>query len=355
MINNYFSVNYSIKGKKYLIELQITSKKEKYIKNINKEIEKIVKKAIQLNKNKTSNIKILVEKNKIYILKGKEKIEYHSAKSPSPIAINSLKITQFGQRILTDRNRTLGEVFTHLAKQWPSKIPLVNLAWYLIVIPLSVFGKLLHPGRVFDLENLKIKVDPKHVMTLESTMHEVTEILKSATDPGSQEACSAFTNGLEFSKKWREGKPQDKKALTNQLAKQLTKDEEVSGKAKSLAVIPGGFWKNNQEFEPCLWSFYRDPEGNLCLSEMSYGLVDQSKGQIYSFGKAADEEKIQSLIYNLMTLSIPMKEFNELKDDHKLGLAYTNLLKNIIDVEKNIENLDSSTGSPRVIKLICPS
>lgn len=321
-LEKQFTCTFQKEGKSYLIQLKVEGnahdlKNRQIIRSI---VEQTIDQAgyLQLA---NKNIRLKIEPNRIRVYNGlvANPTDFERNALPIPAFIPTLRIIDVATRSLPTRPLTFRENYASLWLSWPVWIPVVNFAWWLVICPLICLARSYHPRQVLDASTLQFKADPHHRLSLEDALQETVDIMAPYQQDASQNVVTSFRDALNRAKAWRE-KPNDRSAQTDTLYAQLKENLENN---KPTAVA-SGYWKDKNRFEPILWSFSRNTQNQIVLSEMAYGKEGDSP-RIYLFG-ALDEAKGKQLLFNLMALTEKEGDVRQWKTEDLYAITYAGAL-----------------------------
>ncbi len=268
-----------------LVHVQVKADKSEKLDTIGRVVQQLIYEG-----NKDLHLELSFEDGKVFLLNpsGRREITISAASGPC-----SVKVTQLQNHHLPVRQRTFSEIQKSLLRLCPS----TGLFWKLVIYPIALVTRFLFPGQIIDKSSL------------EGALREMVDLLGSCEDEASKAAAKTFNEGLSAVESWSRSNSAQRQALAGELAQNIINNPAV--------VIPGGYWKSKDKFEPLLWSFHKNAEGNLYLEELSYG-----KTREYVFEGPLEKMKLERLLLNLLALSTPREETKGLGLKQFIATAY---------------------------------
>ncbi len=216
-------------------------------------------------------------------ISGEEPLQYtvireEKTENKTPLSDLRVKVLQASEKALPMRAKTIHEIYLSLHDTWVGKIPLIQHFWTLVTYPLAIFIRAFSPA-IRDLSELnkqKFPDDENAVLTAFKWSREAVDM------PVEEDPLYALGEQFTLPKQLAEAEaigrdwhdPSKRTLLPDTCVKEimsrLGQDTKSIKQAVNLMLIPTGYWLKGV-YQPVILSFYKDVEGKLCLSEMSYG------------------------------------------------------------------------------------
>ncbi len=300
--NNLFSNRFIINTDHKLTETEILNLKgnSKLFKDLVQKQNPAEKQILTLNW-KDLDIEILPQ----------DKIQLDPSISVSEIAIGNMKKL---------RSPALVTRLENLLDSWPSRIPIINLIWKLILGPLIFIGRFLNKNRgkvLHSLEDLNTSFDYNHPEEyLKDYKNNLQSFMKRLENNQGDKVADLKDYLLDMNRQAnlieRSLKKNEKAfyTLCRNLSKEARKKlrQAEPEKETALMTLPVGFYQKNGKYQPLIATFYLEADKKLRLDLTSLGNSSlEHLQQSYRFNNPSST-LLADLTHHLCILSYSHKQ-----------------------------------------------
>lgn len=262
-----------------------------------------------------------------FLVKGRlgntEEIPKHLSFNANEVSLSDepsdliVRVCKAQAKALPIRKKTICEIRDELLEMVPDNIPVIYQLWWLVVHPISLIIRAIGPT-VYDLSSLHDLDNPHHQDALLTALKWSREALDlSVDDDPLKELGEEFTLVKQFKEAEAIGEALKNKSSKEELAteystkilQRLASVANTEG-AINLMLLPIGYWTDSHTYQPMLLAFYKNTDGQLALSEMTYGSMSDPIIRDYTWEKTPEDltEFLETLLlFNQNPNQTPLK------------------------------------------------